>query len=493
MTNDLRNIFASIKKVSFNRSNFLSDLNNCYSYEEVLNEFSIITKIFKDKGVLFDQFILLYVDNTINSAVLLLWCLYNKIGFVLGSKNYLKKSASFNFVPSYCKYVVSVEPSEDNKSLKSLALDIQVLINEQFMLNKHLQSKGKIIVQTSGSTNTAKFVQHSSENLIKNSYNIAAYLKYTEGDRILIPVSISHMYGLGVGLLPGIISGAKICMINNTNIIKYITKEKEFQPSISILTPGLCEMLLKLPRSYNGFRFSTIGGERISSSNQEKYEKKYGKLVNLYGSSEMGVIAGTNPNKGIDHANNLLTPVPGVKVHFEKLHSSENQFVIFCKSEFGFINYLDSKGNAASQNFHKSYFCTNDIVKKSSKDSFNIVDRVGNGVNRDGILVSCTEIETTIEKEFPEIEKVIVLVDKSVLEYRGKKLIAFCKIKQKVSIAALDIKSKAQKRIIKHLLADEYILIEDFPLLPNFKINRKQLLKNYKEIVQKNNNKKSDD
>ena len=102
-----------------------------------------------------------------------------------------------------------------------------------------------VCLKTSGSMASPKLVMHSAENLAGNVTPCIDRFQLTETDRISIPVPIFHMYGLGAGFLPAIIMGASIDIQENTNLIRFLDREREFEPTKAFLTPGLCEMFIK--------------------------------------------------------------------------------------------------------------------------------------------------------------------------------------------------------------------------------------------------------
>jgi len=61
---------------------------------------------------------------------------------------------------------------------------------------------------TSGSTGAPKGVALTEANLLADAENVVAALGITAGDRILVPVPVSHSYGFDLGLLPVIVAGA---------------------------------------------------------------------------------------------------------------------------------------------------------------------------------------------------------------------------------------------------------------------------------------------
>ena len=59
------------------------------------------------------------------------------------------------------------------------------------------------------------------------------------------PVPVAHMYGFGAEFLPAVMAGASIDLQEKTHLLKYLERERQFQPNIVFATPTLCEILMK--------------------------------------------------------------------------------------------------------------------------------------------------------------------------------------------------------------------------------------------------------
>ena len=68
------------------------------------------------------------------------------------------------------------------------------------------------IQYTSGTTGNPKGVLLTHRNLINNGYLIAQCLRYTEADRICIPVPLYHCFGCVIGTLAAVTSGAAMIL-----------------------------------------------------------------------------------------------------------------------------------------------------------------------------------------------------------------------------------------------------------------------------------------
>lgn len=70
------------------------------------------------------------------------------------------------------------------------------------------------IQYTSGTTGTPKGVLLTHRNLVNNGLLIARVLRYTENDRICLPVPLSHCFGCVIGTMAALASGAALVLPN---------------------------------------------------------------------------------------------------------------------------------------------------------------------------------------------------------------------------------------------------------------------------------------
>jgi fatty-acyl-CoA synthase len=70
------------------------------------------------------------------------------------------------------------------------------------------------IQYTSGTTGSPKGVLLAHRNLVNNGFLIAKVLRYSEGDRICLPVPFSHCFGNVIGTMAALASGAAMILPN---------------------------------------------------------------------------------------------------------------------------------------------------------------------------------------------------------------------------------------------------------------------------------------
>ena len=474
------------------RTNTVSDGKYSCAYQELPGIFAAFDGFFADTGVATEDCSMVRCGNSLPEAVLLLWMLYKRKDFVLlprvGTGKKERREIEVAQLPEFCRHTVSVSMPPDSlkPDIKKPASYINIEANPNSREDARIPAgSGKVFLRTSGSTAEPKLVMHSNKKLVGNAVNCAERLELHHDRRIIIPVPLFHMYGLGAGFLPGVIVGASIHLVANTNVIKYLDREKQFNPGVSFMTPPLCEMLLRTRKTPYHYQLVVTAGDRIGRKSFEDFEKKFGKLINLYGSTELGVIATSRLNDPLHlRSHGVIEPLPGVEICLETLEAvneeSEEEksgmFEIVCSHDYGLEAYVDKKGQIISREQDITRFKTRDLGKWVGRDTFKVIGRTGNSINRNGILVAFSEVESLMEQGIEEIAHAVVLATgEGEKSYRGKRLAAYCQLKPGLETSDKEIRSRCFNIMMRHMVPDEVAVVKELPRLPNGKFDRKKL------------------
>ena len=468
--------------------NSITDGKYTCAYRELPEIFANIAVFFTQAKVSPHDCCIFRCGNSVPEAVLLLWMLFMKRDFVIlppvGKKEQTKIERSR--LPQFCQSMVSVDLNSSNMDIKDPGSYIGIAANANFSEDAGIPAGlGSVFLRTSGSTAEPKLVEHSNKKLTQNAMNAAERLKLQADDRIIIPVPVYHMYGLGAGFLPGVIVGASIDLVANTNVIKYLDHEKRFKPNVSFMTPPLCEMLLRTRKRSYHYRLVVTAGDRIGRKAFEQVEKTFGTFINLYGSTELGVIATSKLSDPLEiRSQGIIEPLPGVEIHIETKDKEGKMSEIICRHDYGLEAYVDKRGRIISRDKEITRFNTKDLGRwmDKDKDTFKVMGRTGNSINRSGILVSFSEVESLMEQGIDEIDHIVVMAkDDGVTSYRGKKLAACCQLKPGTVTNEKEIRSRCFHIMMRHMVPDEVVLIKEIPRLPNGKFDRKSLKKRMEE------------
>ena len=348
-----------MKFINFdNGRNCITDGENICSYLEIQNIFKNIQRVFSDRNIATNNYLALECDGLLPSALLILYLLQKGYSFLLFPRkvNKVKESYRNSLVPKFCQYVLRIKYSLNNKNIVDLRYPEEFLqitenkrwVKQQFNPNN---SERKLYLQTSGSTGSPKIVVHSHEKLRKNVLNCVKRLELQGDDRIAIPVPLFHMYGLGAAFLPSVAVGASIDIQKSSNLLRYLQREKKFNPNISFLTPTFCETLLKTRKSSKKYKLTVVAGDLIKADTFALYESLNGCLVKLYGSTEMGAIAASSPQESKRiRSKSVGKPMSGVQIRLkekaiEAAKSEVGVGELWCRHEYGFEGYIDENGN----------------------------------------------------------------------------------------------------------------------------------------------------
>ena len=298
--------------------NRIGDGSYSVAYGELPDVFEKLDAYLEQCEVSPESFPAFRCANNTFGAVFLLWALCRERNILLTPPSTTQEKESGRHVeaPEFCRPVVSIEFSAGQARLLDPASWMRVERNPLHRPEASVAAARPLVcLRTSGSMASPKLVMHAAAKLAANVTPCIDRFQLKATDRITIPVPIFHLYGLGAGFLPGAIVGASIDLQQNTNLIRFLDREREFDPNKAFLTPGLCEMFLKGRRG-GGRRYELVvtAGDRISETNFLRFESGFGRLVNLYGSTELGAIATSDPDKPLEiRARGFLQPMDGVR------------------------------------------------------------------------------------------------------------------------------------------------------------------------------------
>lgn len=181
--------------------------HHIFSFEKKLKFFE------KDKLVLFicensSEFLLTYISLIRKDLKVML------VDYNLGIKE------TEEIIKAYKPYYLFINK---NSSLKVKEYDVKLKLNKNIILqikkheNYKIFDELNLLLSTSGTTGSKKFVRISKKNLYSNTEIISKYLNIKSDDVVITTLPPHYTYGLSI-LNSHIFSGAAIC-INNSSFI----------------------------------------------------------------------------------------------------------------------------------------------------------------------------------------------------------------------------------------------------------------------------------
>ena len=431
-------IVSQVVQSSAASENFLTDgLWSCH-YPEIPEILETIDHYLSEQGVQADDCVAVECHNSVPGALLLMVLLQKEQGFVLLPPSEKPGEASeLKPIPRFCQHRLVIKSLRKEQTeqwsrqpSQFLAVERQATHLRQDLSEFPVETRGKLFLRTSGSMGPAKIVVHSQAKVLGNAGNCVRKYQFTVEDRVTIPVPIFHFYGFGAEFLPGLLVGASIDLQENTNLLKYLDRERRFQPTIVFITPNLCEMLLQGKKTPRYHKVIVVSGQRFREELFRAFDPLCcSRLVNQYGSTKMGAIAACSPDDPLEQrATTIGQPMAGVELRIDSLETSTGE--LHCRHPYGFIGYMDEAGNwlYRADEWHR----TGDVAR-THEGRIEVVGRADNSVNRSGYLVFLADIERMIEK-LDQVAQVTVIATQREERIQGQQIIALCVPKDRKSV-----------------------------------------------------------
>jgi len=466
-----------MKFIKQSTQGILTDGKLSCCYQDISNLLTKLSDYFSQQGINPKDCLVLECENSVPAAVVLLFLLEYDYSFLLSKAE--NKTQTF---PKFCRYQLEIDAN-------SLEPESFLTINKlPVQTTEKINKIPSIYLRTSGSTGEPKIIAHSHLKLLGNIEKCVERLGFDAQTRMALPVPISHLFGLGAGFLPAVFVGASVDLQKGANIIRYLQREKTFNPNTVLMTPIFCETLLKGRKIARAYRLTVVAGDCLRNQTFTDYEALFGCLVQLYGSTEMGAIAAGNPKDSARlRADFIGLPMDDVQIKIDKItaeinDADKNTGELHCLREYGFEACLNHQGEQVNlpQINSEGWFATKDLGKISTEGYIKVLGRCDNSVKRDGLLVLFADIEIALQT-IKGISAVAVVAYGESL--RGKKIWAYC-VAEDEGLNAVEIRSQCFDILPRRAIPDKVMIIESLPLLGNGKINRLSLLKTSKKLIE---------
>lgn len=270
---------------------------------------------FPDRGLLF-----LYADNTIEDISLYLSALKSNLTIALLKRNIgndLKEEMEDVYQPD-----LIYDPSRkcvqgfSSLSIAEISTPFQIFIHPDN--REPLHPKIKLLLSTSGSTGSPKFVKLSEENIRENARSINEYLPIIPEDVVPLNLPINYSYGLSILHSNALTAQKILCGLPDMFSQSFWDIFEKYQCSTLAGVPYNYEMLSRLgflQRRYPTLRYMTEAGGNLNLHLKKVFFKWCGKqkiqFYIMYGQTE--ATARISYNCVNDHPNEIDSigkPIP---------------------------------------------------------------------------------------------------------------------------------------------------------------------------------------
>ncbi len=394
--------------------------------------------------------------------------------------NYITKHSKVNCVIGHkeLKYLMNADVT---------FIDAVKLLQTENSSNQELKKvtpkDSAYIIYTSGSTGNPKGVEIGHESL----FNFLQSIKNHPGlekDDILYSVTTQSFDISILEFFTPLITGATVYIVANktlTDPLVIIDEIQKVQPTIIQGTPSFYQMLYNV--GWKGDKQLKIlcGGDLLSESLAQKLINTSCKVWNMYGPTETTIWSSVKPILSPKDASNIGKPIENTSFYI-----LDNQMQLLPVNTPGNI-YIGGKGLAkgyfkaqdlTNEKFIKNPFNpaeiiydTSDVGKWTTAGEIEFLGRNDNQVKIRGYRIELGDIETQLNS-IENIKSSVVIAKKR--KDHEVFLVAYL-ITENNGFEYDEIINYLRNKLPEYMIPYTLIEIDEFPLTPNKKVDRKYL------------------
>ena len=369
--------------------------------------------------------IFILCNNSIGSIVGYVSSLMNHIVPLLLNAD-LDKSAIQSLIDKYVpRYLwVPKELINWNGYTQVYADSDYCLLKNLYPVDYSLNPDLALLLTTSGSTGSPKFVRQSYTNIKSNTKSIIEYLRIVPTDRAITTLPMNYTYGLSI-INTHLYAGATILVTGKTIMQKeFWTFLKEQKATTFGGVPYTYEMLHKLRferMDLPSLRYLTQAGGKLSTELQKTFialsEKSGIKFIIMYGQCEATARMSYLPSEeSATHLGSIGIPIPGGRF---KLFAEDGSEINECNKsgELAYLGqnvtlgYSYSKDDLNKGDERKGILLTGDIALFDENGYYYIVGRKKRFLKVFGNRVNLDELEQILKDRYVGIECAVAGID----------------------------------------------------------------------------------
>lgn len=298
------------------------------------------------------------------------------------------------------------------------------LIKTGFDADYPLYDELCLLLTTSGSTGSPKFVRQSYKNVLTNAQQIVEYLELNESERPITTLPMNYTYGLSI-INSHFLVGATLLVTDKGLMQKEFWNFFGEQGATSFGgVPYTYEMLNKLRifrRDLPTLRYMTQAGGKITPELHQKfaeYAKESGKkFIVMYGQCEATARMGYLPaDKALEKCGSMGVSIPGGKftlidVDGKEITEPDIAGELVYEGENVTLGYAECGEDLGKGDERGGLLKTGDVAKRDADGFYYIVGRMKRFLKIYGNRVNLDEIDRLIKGKFEGIDVACAGVD----------------------------------------------------------------------------------
>ncbi|KFF18105.1 AMP-binding protein [Chryseobacterium sp. JM1] len=351
---------------------------------------------------------------------------------------------------------------------------------------EHVQFDDPVNIQyTSGTTGFPKGVTLSHHNILNNGYFIGVRLKYSQNDRVCIPVPFYHCFGMVIGNICCTAHGACMVIPNDSfdpDITLKTVSDEKCTSLYGVPTMFIAELAVKDFETYDFSNLRT--GVMAGSVCPPEIMKKVENLMNI---KEMSICYGMTETSPVSTQTLIGTPlekqvstVGTVQDHLEIKIIDENGKTLergehgeLCTRGYSvMLKYWNDPENTKKVLDDARWMHTGDMAVMDDDGYITISGRMKDLIIRGGENISPKEIEDFLYT-YPNILDVQIIGIPS--EKYGEEVMAWVKVRKGFDVTETELLDYCKGRIAHYKVPKYWKFVDEFPMTISGKIRKVEM------------------
>lgn len=328
-------------------------------------------------------------------------------------------------------------------------------------LDVHIHPDTAILLSTSGTTGSQKFVRLSYENIQSNAKSIAEYLQLEQNERAIMNLPMSYSYGMSI-INSHLQVGATILLTDESVMEKKFWEFVKEQQATSLAgVPFTYQMLQRIgfmKMDLPHLKTLTQAGGRLNEKLVRafaEYAKEQDKhLYVMYGQTEAAPrMSYIPPERVLEKAGSIGIAIPGGELMVD-VETSE----LIYKGPNVMMGYAECLEDLAKGDEMNGVLHTGDTAMVDADGYFTITGRLKRFIKLFGLRINLDDVEKKLESEIHAAIACVGNDDKLIVAIENEQL-------------KDDVKATIERYYKLHKTAYKVIVLEQIPRFASGKID----------------------